>query len=150
MDDPTAPEQDRRPWGRRAVGVLGALLALEVVMVGLAVGFVAVYSHVLAPGQDRAAYEAYAQRAVPWFAVAASAPVFAAFALVCARRAGAAGRRYARTVTIAVVAFDAVFCAATPDVPPAAWGILALASALKCAGLLAGGRLGARADPALA
>jgi hypothetical protein len=53
-------------------------------------------------------------------------------------------------VTITLVVLDGALYAATPDVPASAWGILALASALKLAGLVAGGRLGARADQALA
>jgi hypothetical protein len=68
-------------------GIGGALL-LHVIMIMLAVAWVAFYSYVLAPGHDRIFYEAYAGRSGPVVSVVAGAPVFFLFAWWLARRRG--------------------------------------------------------------
>lgn len=59
-------------WGA-AVG--GALLA-EIAQVIAAVLWVAVYSHVLNPGQPMAVYEQHAQASGPWVSILAGFPIF--------------------------------------------------------------------------
>jgi hypothetical protein len=59
-------------WGR-AFG--GALIA-EIAQIAAAVGWVAVYSHVIDPGQPFATYEAHAQASGPWVSILAGAPIF--------------------------------------------------------------------------
>ena len=59
-------------WGR-AFG--GALIA-ETAQIVAAFGWVAVYSHVIDPGQPMATYEAHAQASGPWVSIVAGAPIF--------------------------------------------------------------------------
>lgn len=54
---------------------LGAIVA-EAAQIACAIGWVAVYSHVLAPGQTLASYQAYAQHSGPWVSVIAGVPIF--------------------------------------------------------------------------
>lgn len=43
--------------------------------IACAFGWVAIYAHLIAPGQGEAAYQAYAMWAVPWTAVIAGVPI---------------------------------------------------------------------------
>ena len=52
----------------RGMAIAVAAMALNIACAFL---WVAIYAHLIAPGQGEAAYEAYAQRAVPWSAVIA-------------------------------------------------------------------------------
>lgn len=69
-------------WG------LGGALLLHVVMIMLAVAWVAFYSYVVEPGHDRAFYEAYAGRSGPAVSLIAGGPVFYLFASWLAHRRG--------------------------------------------------------------
>ncbi len=66
-------------------GVAGALL-LHVVMIALAVAWVAFYSYALEPGHGQAFYEAYAGRSSPIVSPVAGGPVFYLVAWRLARR----------------------------------------------------------------
>lgn len=59
-------------WGR-AFG--GALIA-EIGQIAAAFGWVAIYSHLIDPGQPMATYEAHAQASGPWVSILAGAPIF--------------------------------------------------------------------------
>lgn len=77
-------------WGR---AIAGALLA-ETLQVAAAVGWVAIYSYLIAPGQPVAAYERHAQASGPWVSIVAGFPIFYAVA-----------RRVARTRPTALAMF---------------------------------------------
>jgi hypothetical protein len=55
----------------------GLAIAVPAMALNIACAFlwVAIYSHLIAPGQGEAAYQAYALRAVPWTAVIAGIPI---------------------------------------------------------------------------
>jgi hypothetical protein len=59
-------------WGR-AFG--GALIA-QVAQIVAAFGWVAVYSHLINPGQPFPTYQAHAQASGPWVSILAGAPIF--------------------------------------------------------------------------
>ena len=52
----------------------------------------AIYSHLIAPGQGEAAYQAYAMRAVPWSAVIAGMPILLGAGWLLARWHGGGWR----------------------------------------------------------
>jgi hypothetical protein len=54
-------------WGRACA---------EVAQIAAAFGWVAIYSHLIKPGQPLAAYQAHAQTSGPWVSVIAGAPIF--------------------------------------------------------------------------
>lgn len=72
-------------------GLVGAFI-LHVVMIALAIAWVALYSLAVAPGHERGFYEAYAQVSSPIVSVIAGGPVFylAALWLTKRRRTGIA------------------------------------------------------------
>jgi hypothetical protein len=59
-------------WFRAGIGAVAA----EVAQIAAAVGWVAFYSHVIAPGQSIEAYQAHAQASGPWVSIVAGAPIF--------------------------------------------------------------------------
>lgn len=61
-------------WG----AVVGALLLAEAVLIGAAFAWVAIYSHLLNPGQPIAVYQAHAQASGPWVSILVGMPLFAA------------------------------------------------------------------------
>jgi hypothetical protein len=65
----------------------GLAVAVPAMILNIACAFlwVALYSHVIAPGQSEAAYQAYAMRAVPWCAVIAGVPILLAAGWLLAR-----------------------------------------------------------------
>ncbi len=67
-----APEAERIRWPWALLG----FVLLEVALIGAAFGWVAIYSYLIEPGRDRAAYEAYAQVASPIVSIVAGVPVF--------------------------------------------------------------------------
>jgi hypothetical protein len=81
-------------WGR-AFG--GALIA-EIGQIAAAFGWVAIYSHVIDPGQPMATYEAHAQASGPWVSIIAGAPIFYA-----------ASRWIARSLPTALALFAVFF-----------------------------------------
>lgn len=60
-------------------------------MIAAAIAWVAIYSHVLRPGQDLASYEAYAREASPIVSLAVGIPAFFAAGIWLGRRLGPAG-----------------------------------------------------------
>ncbi len=138
----------RRPVVR-ALSVVGAMLAIEAVMIGLAVGWVAYYSYVVDPGHSVGHYEAYAQRASPRVALIVSMPVFALLGLICSRRAKDAGARFALHATYLVIAIDLAMVALVAGAEAGAWGICVVAVTLKLAGVLVGNRFGTHQARAL-
>lgn len=134
----------------RVLRVAGAFLALEITMIALSVGWVAVHSYLVDPGHPPAHYEAYAQRAVPIFALTVSAPVFGAFGFLCGRRRGRSGAAFALLTTWVLVVLDVLFVLVATGFEGRAVLIAVAAAALKLAGTVAGGRLGARASEARA
>ena len=59
-------------WGRAAGG---ALLA-QIAQIAAAVGWVAIYSYLIDPGQPVATYQAHAQVSGPWVSILAGGPIF--------------------------------------------------------------------------
>lgn len=59
-------------WGRAGAGALIA----EITQIAAAVGWVAIYSYLVNPGQPMATYEAHAQASGPWVSILAGAPIF--------------------------------------------------------------------------
>lgn len=86
-------------WGY----VLGAVIAAEAIMVAAAFAWVAVYSYILNPGQEDAAYQKYAERASPYVALTLGFPVFFAVCRWIGRRDPA------RALATALIVFG-VFC----------------------------------------
>ena len=81
-------------WG------LAAAVLLFVVMIALAVAWVAFYSYVIEPGHDPAFYEAHAQVSSPIVSVVAGGPVFWLAASWLSRRTG-----HGRTAWIAAAIY---------------------------------------------
>lgn len=69
----------------RWAAAVGAAFLAEVVLIGAAFGWVALYSHVIAPGQPVAEYQAYAMRASPWVSIVVGLPLFFLLARALAR-----------------------------------------------------------------
>ncbi len=80
---------DTPSLSRDAVWALGATFLLFVIMIALAVAWVAFYSYVVEPGHDRAFYDAHAQVSSPIVSVLAGGPGFYLVASRLARRRGA-------------------------------------------------------------
>ena len=59
-------------WIRALVGAIVA----EGVQIACVFGWVAIYSHLINPGQQLDHYQAYAQQSAPWVAVIAGFPIF--------------------------------------------------------------------------
>ncbi|HEX8644643.1 MAG TPA: hypothetical protein VF702_12105 [Allosphingosinicella sp.] len=99
-------------------GVAGALL-LHVVMIALAVAWVAFYSFALEPGQDQAFYEAYAGSVSPIVSLVAGGPVFYLVAWRLARRRG--NVRASWIAAILYLLSDLAIFAAVGGVARAVW-----------------------------
>jgi hypothetical protein len=59
-------------WGR----AFGGSLIAQIAQIAAAVGWVAVYSYLIDPGQSFATYQAHAQASGPWVSILAGAPIF--------------------------------------------------------------------------
>lgn len=59
-------------WG----AALGGMLLAEVAQIAAAFAWVALYSHLIHPGETRAFYQHYAEVAGPWVSVLAGTPIF--------------------------------------------------------------------------
>lgn len=72
----------------------GLAVAVGAMALNIACAFlwVAIYSHLIAPGQSEAAYQAYALRAVPWSAVIAGIPILFGAGCLLARWHGGGWR----------------------------------------------------------
>lgn len=99
-------------------GIAGALL-LHVVMIALAIAWVAFYSYLLEPGHDQAFYEAYAGRSGPIVSLVAGGPVFYLFAWQLTRRRG--NGRSAWIAAILYLLTDVAIFAAAGNVPGTVW-----------------------------
>ncbi len=58
-------------WGRAGAGAVIA----EISQIAAAIGWVAIYSYLINPGQTLATYQAHAQASGPWVSILAGAPI---------------------------------------------------------------------------
>lgn len=126
------------------LGLRSVVLALAAMALNVAYAFawVAIYSYLIAPEQSEAAYEAYAQRATPWTAIIAGAPILFGAGWLLARWHGG-GWRTGICVAIAYAAMDLLILAAVGAllVMPL---IVLLSDATKLAAAALGGHVAAR------
>jgi hypothetical protein len=111
-----------------AVGALAALVALSF-------AWVAIYSHVLHPGEELAFYQAYARVASPWVSVIAGVPLFWAIGAFARRRFGDAARANALAAFGVYAALSLAITAAAGSLAEIA-GMELLSLATKLAALL--------------
>lgn len=78
--------------------IVSVTAATEVAMIGLAYGWVAVYSNLIQPGGTLADYQEYAQRASPIVSLVAGPLVFGALGFLLASRMKEAGERELRWI----------------------------------------------------
>jgi hypothetical protein len=122
-------------------GIAGALL-LHVVMIALAVAWVAFYSYALEPGHDQAFYEAYAGRSGPIVSLAAGGPVFY---LVASRLSGRRGNgRAAWVAAILYLLTDVAIFVAVGGVAAMVWLIFLGGAAIKLGATALGAARAAR------
>ncbi len=118
------------PWKK----AIGGTLAAEVVLVAAAFLWVAIYSHIIAPGLEMNAYHQHAQASGPWVSVLVGMPLF--YALGRWLRA----RRAAVLLFALYLVLDLALLAAIPAPGPVPWALVAASHATKLAALLAGAR----------
>lgn len=119
----------------------GLAVAVPAMILNIACAFlwVALYSHVIAPGQGEAAYQAYAMRAVPWSAVIAGVPILLGAGWLLARwhgggwRTGLVGGALYVAIDLAIV----LAAGALGAMP----GIVALSYATKLGAAALGGAM---------
>ncbi len=116
-------------------------VAVPAMVVNVAAAFlwVFIYSILIVPGQDEAAYQAYAMRAAPWCSVIAGVPILLGAGWLLARWHGG-GWRTGMGAGIAYVAIDFAIVAAAGALFEMA-GIVALSFATKLAASALGGAL---------
>jgi hypothetical protein len=129
-----------------ALALRSIAVAVPAMVLNVAAAFlwVFIYSMLIAPGQDEAAYQAYAMRAAPWCSVIAGIPILLFAGWLLARWHGG-GWRTGIFAAVAYVVLDAIILLAAGALF-AFPGIEALSYATKlgaaaCGGLLAGRRL---------
>ena len=113
---------------------LGGVLAAEVLLVAAAFLWVAIYSHLIAPGQEVSVYRQYAQAASPWVSVIVGVPLFYLLGRWLK------SRRAAALLFGLYLAFDVALLASFPTSGPIPWAMVAASWATKLASLLAGAR----------
>lgn len=121
------------------------LLAILAMAVNIAVSFgvVFVYSVFVAPGQDMAAYEAFALQSAPLSSVIAGVPILFAAGWLAARNSAANGLGVGLAVGIVYVLIDgALVVAAGALAEMWVWELVSYST--KLAAAAAGGHLGAR------
>ena len=118
----------------RAFAIAVAAMALNIACAFL---WVAIYSHLIAPGQGEAAYQAYAMRAVPWTAVIAGVPILFGAGWLLSRWHGG-GWRTGLFADIPYAVIDLALLAATGTLGTMI-GIVALSHATKLAAASGGG-----------
>ena len=123
----------------RSVAIAVAAMALNVAVFFL---WVFLYSTFIAPGQDAAAYEAYANRAAPWGSVIAGIPILLAGGWVLARWQGG-GWRTGIFAGIAYAVIDLLILSAA-GVLFDLLGIAALSWSTKIGAAALGGALAGR------
>lgn len=119
-------------------------MAVGAMVINVAVAFlwVAIYSMLIAPGQEKAAYEAYAMRAAPWSSVIAGMPILFAAGWLLARWHGG-GWEIGIWAAAAYILLDVVILAAAAGMS-AFTPIVALSAVTKLAAAALGGALAAR------
>lgn len=114
--------------------VIGGVLVAEVVLIAAAFLWVAVYSHLIAPGQEMSAYHQHAQASGPWVSVIVGVPVF--YLLGHWLRS----RRSATLLFGLYLALDVALLAAIPAEGSLPVAFIAVSYITKLASLLAGTR----------
>ncbi len=117
----TRSTTSHRPnWPR----VLAAIVIAQVTLIAGAVGWVALYSHLIEPGQPIAAYQAHAQASGPWVSLILGVPVFFALGRWLARHRPNAVRESAIALGVGYVVIDlTILLALAPSAIP--WGMVA-------------------------
>ena len=87
----TDDQTEGEPLESAGDGPLAAFVSLEIVMIAAAFAWVAIYSHVLRPGQSLATYQAYAREASPIVSLVVGIPAFFAAGIWLRKRLGPAG-----------------------------------------------------------
>lgn len=113
---------------------LGGVLAAEVLLVAAAFVWVAIYSHLIAPGQEVGAYRQYAQVASPWVSVILGVPLFYFLGRWLS------SRRAAALLFGLYVAVDLALLAGFATPGPIPWAMVTVSWATKLASLLTGAR----------
>ena len=124
---------------RLALRALALAVAAMAVNVACAFLWVFVYSALIAPGQEEAAYQAYAMRAAPWVSVIAGIPILFVAGWLLARWQGG-GWQVGILAAIAYVTIDFAILTLA-DALAAIAPIVALSFATKLAAAALGGRL---------
>jgi hypothetical protein len=118
MTSTTAPH--RPNWPR----VLAAIVIAQVTLIAGAVGWVAIYSHLVEPGRPIAAYQAHAQASGPWVSLILGVPVFFALGRWLGRHRPNAVRASAIALGVGYVVIDlTILLALAPGAIP--WGMVA-------------------------
>lgn len=118
---------------------LAVAIAAMVLNVAAAFLWVFIYSLLIAPGQDEAFYQAYAQRAAPWCSVIAGVPILFGAGWLLARWHGGGWRvGIGAGLAYIVIDFAIILAAGMLAAFPA---ILALSYATKLGGAALGGVL---------
>lgn len=119
----------------------GLAVAVPAMVLNIACAFlwVAIYSHLIAPGQGEAAYQAYAMRAVPWSAVIAGVPILFGAGWLLARWHGGSWRT-GLWAGVFYLAIDLAILLAAGMVA-SMLGIVALSYATKLAAAALGGAM---------
>lgn len=127
---------DTNSLPRDALWGLAAALVLHIILIALAVAWVAFYSNVVEPGHDPAFYEAHAQVSSPIVSVLAGGPVFYLVAAWLTRRRGG-GRAAWIAFALYLLTDFALFAAAGALLEPIVLYFLA-GAALKLGGTALG------------
>jgi hypothetical protein len=114
---------------------LAGFAVLELVMIAAAVGWVAIYSHLLAPGRGLAVYQAHAARASPIVSLIAGLPAFWGAGRILLCRLGRDARRTALALAGTYVVMDALLIVAMTQDQRYNWS-MAIASYLSKTGAL--------------
>lgn len=121
---------------------LAVAVGAMVLNVAAAFLWVAIYSLLIAPGQEKAAYEAYAMRVAPWSSVIAGIPIMLAAGWLLARWHGG-GWDTGIWAAAAYIVLDVIILAAAAGM--AAFSpVVALSAVTKLAAAALGGALAAR------
>ncbi len=117
---PSTTPPHRPHWPR----ILAAIVIAQVTLIAGAVGWVAIYSYLIAPGQPIAAYQAHAQVSGPWVSLILGVPVFFVLGRWLARHRPTAARASAIALGAGYVIIDlAILLAAAQGAIP--WGMVA-------------------------
>ena len=127
-----------------ALRSLATAVAAMVLNVACAFLWVLIYSMLIAPGQDEAAYQAYAMRVAPWSSVIAGIPILFAAGWLLARWHGG-GWRTGICAGIAYVVIDGAMLLSLgvllDFLAVVAWSFTTKLAAAALGGALAGRRL---------